>query len=685
MKFHLLKNYRISDANSLQTSPTRFNAAIYYHRHERWEIDDSTTTTDEGGSSSYHHQHEKQREMEDFEQLFWETCIVVFLVVPAPAPPVPNVDGASRGRSMEVLSVPWSEELALRSERFSRSVVLVWKGVNPADWLEVEKAIRRRWGGLPPFSCWSLGSWGALIRFPSISVRDVLLREGSLSLQSGVVGFEECSLATGAAGGLGEKVVLALLGIPLLWRTEEVIRRLVSPFGVLVGVEESMESTGVFPSIKVSLCLSPDQEIPEVINAQLSGWKVQIVVEILEGRAVRPPRSFAEAVLDGVVKEVGVELERSNDSLVSESKASKGAGCSTKVASAPIGEVSGPMAVLDGQRRTQSQTCQKKVAEAGAVGGVACKLGRSGSVPRTGNMSEHVPPIGSSPDLRYRLLEVPGTGRWAQGGNSIDWNGGQPLMGRFGEDGVDMEGTRRTGHVGASDCQMPVLSCPGVRGHSYLGLGFGCSPAHYPHLVESPILNPVDIWAPSVINGSPCGHSGCISQNRYEGPIFHGPPRSDGGSASSSGPDPGPSPSRRSGGLWSTYMDDQGRIGWRWDPYPCLVSSHPLSPSESVGRSSAISPILQGGSSTPEALACWSPDIRPRLKSVIVRSYGHASLGSLECDLGRMEEMEDRAVGRNDGGAVVPSSMAPSLIRGDEVVELIQPPRGIRSWSGGDP
>ncbi|KAK1295812.1 hypothetical protein QJS10_CPB15g00568 [Acorus calamus] len=73
---HLLKNYRISDANSLQTSPTRFNAAIYYRRHERWEIDDSTTTTDEGGSSSYHHQHEKQREMENFEQLFWETCIV---------------------------------------------------------------------------------------------------------------------------------------------------------------------------------------------------------------------------------------------------------------------------------------------------------------------------------------------------------------------------------------------------------------------------------------------------------------------------------------------------------------------------------------------------------------------------------------------------------------------------------
>ncbi|KAK1307062.1 hypothetical protein QJS10_CPA10g01842 [Acorus calamus] len=45
--------YRNTDANSLQTSPTRFNAANHYRRHERWEIDDSTTTTDEGGSSSY--------------------------------------------------------------------------------------------------------------------------------------------------------------------------------------------------------------------------------------------------------------------------------------------------------------------------------------------------------------------------------------------------------------------------------------------------------------------------------------------------------------------------------------------------------------------------------------------------------------------------------------------------------
>ncbi|KAK1290799.1 MLO-like protein 2 [Acorus calamus] len=66
---HLLQNYRISDADSLQTSPTCFNADSHHRRHERWEIEDSTTTTttDEGGSSSYHHQREKQREMEDLE------------------------------------------------------------------------------------------------------------------------------------------------------------------------------------------------------------------------------------------------------------------------------------------------------------------------------------------------------------------------------------------------------------------------------------------------------------------------------------------------------------------------------------------------------------------------------------------------------------------------------------------
>ncbi|KAK1267617.1 MLO-like protein 6 [Acorus gramineus] len=65
---HLLQNYRISDADSLQTSPTRFNADSHHRRHERWEIEESTTTTtDEGGSSSYHHQREKQREMVDVE------------------------------------------------------------------------------------------------------------------------------------------------------------------------------------------------------------------------------------------------------------------------------------------------------------------------------------------------------------------------------------------------------------------------------------------------------------------------------------------------------------------------------------------------------------------------------------------------------------------------------------------
>ncbi|KAK1290794.1 MLO-like protein 6 [Acorus calamus] len=64
---HLLQNYRISDAESLQTSPTSFFATSHYRRHARWEIEDSTTTTDEGGSSSYHHQREKQREMEDVE------------------------------------------------------------------------------------------------------------------------------------------------------------------------------------------------------------------------------------------------------------------------------------------------------------------------------------------------------------------------------------------------------------------------------------------------------------------------------------------------------------------------------------------------------------------------------------------------------------------------------------------
>ncbi|KAK1301674.1 hypothetical protein QJS10_CPB12g00741 [Acorus calamus] len=212
-----------------------------------------------------------------------------------------GVYGNSGGPSAEVRKpevrseehfIPWSPALADREERFSRSVLMEWKGTQGADWGEIERAILGRWTDIPPFQMWTMGNYRAIIRLPSISVKGLFLCEKEMRLQLGSVRFFDCDHSVGAKSKNNCKVVVTMKGLPLLWRSVEVIRVIVRNWGHLLGVSEVEEVGEEFPVLQVTIWSNLKAEIPSSVCVSLDGWRVPILLEVEGIRGGQ--RSYAE-------------------------------------------------------------------------------------------------------------------------------------------------------------------------------------------------------------------------------------------------------------------------------------------------------------------------------------------------------------------------------------------------------
>ncbi|KAK1302843.1 hypothetical protein QJS10_CPB12g00616 [Acorus calamus] len=192
----------------------------------------------------------------------------------------------------EVVVILWSRELDAREEGFRRSIALEWRGTGrrEAVWEEVERALGRRWKGLPPLHWWILSPSRALVRCPSISLRDVMLGERSLACHGGEVKIMPCDCGVGG-NTEGHRVEVVLRGVPLLWRTPAVLRCLVRNLGHLLDIRE--DAGGFLPDLQIGVWRAVDSIVPQKIPATLDGWFVEIKVEVL-GLGVA--WSFAEVV-----------------------------------------------------------------------------------------------------------------------------------------------------------------------------------------------------------------------------------------------------------------------------------------------------------------------------------------------------------------------------------------------------
>ncbi|KAK1319933.1 hypothetical protein QJS10_CPB04g01093 [Acorus calamus] len=87
-------------------------------------------------------------------------------------------------------------------------------------------------------------------------------------------------------------------GIPLVWRTAEVIRRVVEPMGWFLFMEEVMEESEAFLLIAVSLWVNDTLSLPDVIMVCMGGLEVEVAISAVGFPSLCPMlRWFARASL----------------------------------------------------------------------------------------------------------------------------------------------------------------------------------------------------------------------------------------------------------------------------------------------------------------------------------------------------------------------------------------------------
>ncbi|KAK1316691.1 hypothetical protein QJS10_CPA05g01439 [Acorus calamus] len=445
---------------------------------------------------------------------------------------------SSTGQTQEV-HIPWSPSLEGREERFNRSVLLTWRGEQRVIWEEVEEATLQRWPGIPPFRCWPLGVNNAIIRLPSLSLKDIFIREEQLDLTTGQIIFGDCSLAVGGLEAEGQKVELILRGIPLLWRSEEVMRRVAQTWGHLMEVKEVVEEEPFFV-IRMGVWRNAQTPIAPSLVMNLDGWKVRILVEVV-GSGVR--RSFAEVAKSA--------LGGGKDGRCRPSDACGSGAVKVRTRRSESGEVGRPNSVelvsgeedqkrkgvVGGQsvsgvlfhekgNQTPVLKIKRKVRELSISAGV-------GAPPVTLVRSDGVHRL-----LAPAILDQP----------SLD---GQVMTRVVKEKVRVLKHVVVGGHVEKSQvgrCQEEVLDDRQVasKGNCFpVGVARCYSGPHSDYILRRPDLG----WAP------------------YFGKFAHG--SSDPVRQTSSGPtDPGIEPDRVSGGTWPYFMQEDGVVRWKWSPYP---------------------------------------------------------------------------------------------------------------------
>ncbi|KAK1295277.1 hypothetical protein QJS10_CPA16g00848 [Acorus calamus] len=129
----------------------------------------------------------------------------------------------------------------------------------------------------------------------SMSARDLVLAGGPLDANGMNVAFSPCDFFTGALDGQGVSHRVALFGIPLAWRTKELVQRVVKLLGVFVSMFEIADGEN-FPPLSVSLWTNRDTSFPEHIDVNFGGWPSS--VKVVEETASFP-HSFAEVARGG--------------------------------------------------------------------------------------------------------------------------------------------------------------------------------------------------------------------------------------------------------------------------------------------------------------------------------------------------------------------------------------------------
>ncbi|KAK1299590.1 hypothetical protein QJS10_CPB13g00920 [Acorus calamus] len=205
---------------------------------------------------------------------------------PPQVQPVPQRHG-------EVISLSWSSGLSERATYLGQSVMVSWEGLGEDCITDILEALKGKWRGIDFDQYWRLSVGCLLIRLPSMAARNLVLSQGSVLVGGEQVFLRECLFTSGACSPEGDLSTVFLKGIPLLWHTRDVIRRVVEPIGMFANFDEVETSLDPFPLVRARIWRRKGATLPSFIAVELGGWEVKI--EVLMDEYGRKP-SFAEVV-----------------------------------------------------------------------------------------------------------------------------------------------------------------------------------------------------------------------------------------------------------------------------------------------------------------------------------------------------------------------------------------------------
>ncbi|KAK1320826.1 hypothetical protein QJS10_CPA03g01352 [Acorus calamus] len=196
----------------------------------------------------------------------------------------------------DMVDLEWSPELEVKTQNLGRSVIVSWDGVNPSGLQGMVCLLQSKWRGIDFSSSWWLCCNRMIVRLPSKSARDFLLRQESFQMCEGVARITECTFDAGAEYHDGKKIEILLKGLPLIWRTETVVKRVVNGFGHLLSFEEIEVGQEKFPLVRAVIWIRSGSSPPSFVRVRMEGWVVK--VDILPGDS-GIHKSFAEALKHG--------------------------------------------------------------------------------------------------------------------------------------------------------------------------------------------------------------------------------------------------------------------------------------------------------------------------------------------------------------------------------------------------
>ncbi|KAK1303379.1 hypothetical protein QJS10_CPB11g00714 [Acorus calamus] len=123
-------------------------------------------------------------------------------------------------------------------------------------------------------------SWdGGQEMLPSWAALEVILLEKKLATEEGDISFSEPDFTDIGAGGFQMQVLLH--GLPMVWRTEGCLRKVVEPFRSRLNYIEILDCEEILPPAKVTIWVSKEGRPPLSMLVVLGGLEVKVQVEVL--------------------------------------------------------------------------------------------------------------------------------------------------------------------------------------------------------------------------------------------------------------------------------------------------------------------------------------------------------------------------------------------------------------------